>query len=265
MEISTSSLLQLAQSHAGSKVDGTGSVAPIDPTELEAITASITGALQRIMDSNPRWKTGLQLAQKSPTMKRPSWKSPTERRSLLGPSSAHGTVGATVEFRLTPGNNRDSPTVQWLKDSRPIPGETNMVLTLRNITERDYGGYSARIDGDGEWQETSTARLTRTPLIPGLVGQWDFEQGTLQPTIGLAWEPLDETTNPTSKLIKLGNTSALGLPAIQGNHQNVLPFPAFDPNTGFRVHHPIRPPPGQAKVNKYSIVMDILFSNPDNQ
>lgn len=56
------------------------------------------------------------------------------------PESVITVPGATVTFSAVATGN-PSPTLQWFKDSSPLTGETDSVLTLEGVTAADLGNY----------------------------------------------------------------------------------------------------------------------------
>ena len=88
-----------------------------------------------------------------------------------------------------------------------------------------------------------------------ITGQWDFDNGTLAATAGA---PL-QFRGDTAASAQFGTTASLGLPAINGQVANVLRVPACSPTQGLIVPHGAQPNSGGEFVNRYTLVMDILF------
>jgi hypothetical protein len=90
--------------------------------------------------------------------------------------------------------------------------------------------------------------------IPLVSGQWDFEAGNLAATIGT-----DLGTRPDTEFVTQFETAT-----IDGGSANVMRFayPAGGPNPealGYILPHGILPNAGGEKVNRYSLIMDLLF------
>src|SRR5688572_6001593 len=88
-----------------------------------------------------------------------------------------------------------------------------------------------------------------------ITGQWDFDNGTLAASIGAALE----FRGDTEVVAQFGSTAALGIPAINGQSANVLRMPACLPTQGFLLRHGVQPNSGGEFVDRYTVVMDVLF------
>jgi predicted phosphodiesterase len=88
-----------------------------------------------------------------------------------------------------------------------------------------------------------------------ITGQWDFDNGTLAATTGT---PL-QFRGDTAASSQFGTTTSFGIAGINGQVANVLRLPACSPMQGLIVSHGAQPNSGGEFVNRYTLVMDILF------
>lgn len=89
------------------------------------------------------------------------------------------------------------------------------------------------------------------------VGQWDFNAGNLNATVGSALTFKDATTQSGSQF---GTTTALGIPDIDGQPASVLKFPATaDASGGLSMTVSSAANGGGGLVNDYSLVLDVLY------
>jgi len=93
--------------------------------------------------------------------------------------------------------------------------------------------------------------------LAATTGQWDFENGDLSATIGLALEYRDtETQNGT----QFGTTTTLGIGNINGQVARVMRFPkTTSPFSGYTVYSGANPNGGGNLLNQYTIIMDVYF------
>lgn len=108
--------------------------------------------------------------------------------------------------------------------------------------------------------ETSTPTATMTPdpdfpLGQDVSGLWDFESGNLSATIGndLAYRGNAGTTT------QFGTTTSFGIPDINGIPANIMRFAPYPPADGIQMFPGIEPNGGGARVNQYSLIVDILY------
>ena len=81
---------------------------------------------------------------------------------LVGPSDATVAEGGSASFIVSP-QGPGSFTCQWLFNGMPLPGRTNLTLTLTNITVAQAGSYSVRVHTDQRQAVSRPAKLTVTP------------------------------------------------------------------------------------------------------
>jgi hypothetical protein len=77
----------------------------------------------------------------------------------------HQTVlpGTDVSFDVTIGQIDGEVTYQWWKGDKPLIGQTNRMMLLRNVAEADAGSYFAEITSPGGSTKTRPAILTIVP------------------------------------------------------------------------------------------------------
>jgi hypothetical protein len=95
---------------------------------------------------------------------------------------------------------------------------------------------------------------------PAGPSQWDFSAGDVASSYGPGTlEYFDGPDGATAAQTVFGTTTALGLPAIDGQPAHVMGFPkATDSSMGFRVRHGAPPNGGGIYVNEYTLVFDLL-------
>ncbi len=91
-------------------------------------------------------------------------------------------------------------------------------------------------------------------------GQWDFEFGDLGATVGKPLQYFDGADGLTQTGTEYGTTTDLGVPDIGGQPAKVMKVPGdASPNIGYLMDHGIAPNGGGAKVNRYTLIMDVLL------
>ncbi|NOS71897.1 MAG: hypothetical protein HOP33_18450 [Verrucomicrobia bacterium] len=83
----------------------------------------------------------------------------------------------------------------------------------------------------------------------GVTGQWDFNSGNLNATVGTALAYRGTTAATTTF-----TTSTIG-----GQSAAVMSYPATTPTQGFIMTHGIAPNGGGALVNQYTLIMDVMY------
>ncbi len=66
--------------------------------------------------------------------------------------------GNTVTFTVS-ATGSDPLTYQWSKDGTPLPGKTNVTLTLLNVTTNDNGSYVARASNNSGFADSDPGTL----------------------------------------------------------------------------------------------------------
>ncbi len=89
-------------------------------------------------------------------------------------------------------------------------------------------------------------------------GQWDFNTGNLNATVGSALTYRDGVGNNTATNTVFGTTTALGLPLINGAVATVMGFPASTNGMGYVMAGPNSGDSGSLQ-NNYTLVLDVLY------
>ena len=90
-------------------------------------------------------------------------------------------------------------------------------------------------------------------------GQWDFNSGNLNATVGAALTYADGPGGPTQLGTSFGTTTSLGIPNINGTAANVMRFPAATNGMGYLMPDPATPNGGGSQVNEWTLIMDVLY------
>lgn len=101
--------------------------------------------------------------------------------------------------------------------------------------------------------------LTHTDAWAQVTGQWDFRQGNLTATVGRSLGYFDGEGGATSTAVQFGTTADFSLPAIAGTAAPVLRVPKNTTAMGLVLYPDMTANGGGLGVNRYSIVMDVLF------
>src|SRR5262245_7416805 len=90
-------------------------------------------------------------------------------------------------------------------------------------------------------------------LLAQPVGQWDFDSGNLNATVGTALTAKGTGT-------QFGTTTSFGVPNIGGQPATVMQFPAApDASSGYQAAFTATPNGGGSLVNEWTLIMDVLF------
>jgi hypothetical protein len=87
-------------------------------------------------------------------------------------------------------------------------------------------------------------------------GQWDFDSGNLNATVG---SPLTYADADTTSGTQFGTTTALGITNINGSPANVMRFPIATNGGGYQMPTPPTANGGGSTVNQWTMIMDILY------
>jgi len=92
-------------------------------------------------------------------------------------------------------------------------------------------------------------------------GQWDFESGNLNATVGAPLTYIDGVGGATEAGTQFGTTTALGIPDVGGVAAKVMKFPANGPGMGLNLPNPANANggPSATLVNQYTLIVDLLF------
>jgi hypothetical protein len=92
-----------------------------------------------------------------------------------------------------------------------------------------------------------------------VTGQWDFNQGNLNPTVGRALQFFDGTSGESATKTMFGSCSSFGIALIDGQDANVMRVPGdLSRNIGYVMDHGIAPNGGGTRVNQYTLSMDVM-------
>src|SRR5215471_8724237 len=89
-------------------------------------------------------------------------------------------------------------------------------------------------------------------------GQWDFDSGNLNATVGSALQYADGPGGATQLGTQFGTTTALGIPNINGTPANVMGFPIATNGMGYLMPDPAINNGGGTQVNEWTLIMDVL-------
>jgi len=108
-----------------------------------------------------------------------------------------------------------------------------------------------------------------TALLPqavqgALIGQWDFNSGTLAGTVGTAIAYADGPGATTQAGTSFGTTTALGVPDIGGTAANIMKFPAAVAPAGYAVTIGGASNGGGTLINQWTLIVDVLFPAESN-
>lgn len=111
----------------------------------------------------------------------------------------------------------------------------------------------------------ATGLLTASALtsLAQPTGQWDFNAGNLNATVGSALTYRDGVGNNTATNTVFGTTTALGLPLINGSVAAVMGFPASTNGMGYLMAGPASGDSGNLQ-NNYTLVFDVLYPSASN-
>ena len=161
--------------------------------------------------------------------------------------------GASVTPTKTPNGN--TTTVSYQPPSPLLYKATNTVTLI-------FGDGTVLVTNS--WQFVTRAADQK----PSITGQWDFDNGDLSATIGLALEYMGGPTGPTVAQTQFGTTTSFGIPDINGVPAAVMHFGGSLNNTlGYVMHHGAVPNggPTATKVNQWTLIVDVMFPNKTGQ
>lgn len=181
----------------------------------------------------------------------------TSLAAWISPTNATTTAGMNancfVAYAVGPGTF----TYQWYHGNTLLVGQTNVLLSLTNAQVADAGSYTVVVNNGTNSTNSPPAGLTVKPQGAYVTGQWDFNQGNLAASCG---QPL-QYFNPTVQSdTSFGTTTSFGISAIAGQSANVMYcVPSAANWGGFIMTHGIAPNGGGAKVNQYTLILDLLY------
>ncbi len=160
-------------------------------------------------------------------------------------------VGASVV------RESDKTTVSF-QPSQPLSPATRYSLTL------DFADDAPSPNRFSHQWTFETARES------AVTGQWDFNSGDLKATFGSDLQYGDASS--VSRQTSFGSTDVFGLPGIGGLPALVMQLNRVEPEvgqdtvqgvqSGFLLTHSIAPNGGGTKVNEWTLLMDVLYADP---
>jgi hypothetical protein len=150
---------------------------------------------------------------------------------------------------------------QWQRNGVNLAGQQSATLLLTNARPTDAGSYSVVVGYFGGTTNSTAGAVTVTDPVNALVtGQWDFENFDLSATCGRAME-----YSSTAVEFDTGFSTSdfFGLPDLNGQPVRMMSFPGVPPSGGimggYLMRHGIPANGGGARVNKYTLIMDIAY------
>ena len=137
-------------------------------------------------------------------------------------------------------------------------------VTRTNIENRVRLVYASsdNLRYTNSWQfSISLSKDSKTTVT----GQWDFDRGDLSATVGFPLEYLDGPNGLTAVGTKFGTTGENDfgvIPWICGRPAKIMYVPGdLDRKVGYVMRHGISPNGGGAKVNQWTLLMDVMVAN----
>src|SRR5689334_16591168 len=116
---------------------------------------------------------------------------------------------------------------------------------------------------------SNCSRLARVVMLAALLvhartyaqpnGQWDFDSGNLNATVGSPLLYADGDPGPTKAGTQFGTTTSFGIPNINGTPANVMKFPIATNGMGYSMPDPASANGGGSTVNEWTLIMDLLY------
>ncbi len=175
-----------------------------------------------------------------------------DQRSLVVSDSIQLTLnGVAISPKVTKASG--VTTINYQPATPLLYASTNTLL----LTYRDDATPANQLTR--QWQFTTTRKMVPT-------GQWDFEAGNLAATVGQALEFGDTVAKEVSAQTQFGTTTSFGIPDLGGTQARVMRFKRSSSSAvlqpGYLVKHGISPNGGGTLVNRWTLVMDIFFPEP---
>jgi hypothetical protein len=152
-------------------------------------------------------------------------------------------------------------TYQWRYNGVNLPNQTNDTLVVMNLRTNSVGSYSAVVGYLGGATNSSTGSLNVIePAASFVTGQWDFDNFDLTATCG---QPLEFGTIAVEFDTTFTDVDFFSLPRLDGEAIRVMGFPGLPPSggpmNGYIMRHGMAANGGGARVNEYTLIMDILY------
>lgn len=97
------------------------------------------------------------------------------------------------------------------------------------------------------------------PAFGALTGQWDFENGNLNGTVGAALDYGDGIGGETQAATRFGTTTTFGIPNIGGQEAKVMQFGTNTIPAGYFLPAPASGNGGGSQVNQWTLILDVLY------
>lgn len=177
-------------------------------------------------------------------------------RPVISVSPANVTAYENFRARFTVTAAGTPPlTYQWYNGVTAIDGATGATYTIDNVTAANQGSYSVVVSNAGGSTPSGAATLTVVaPPATEVTGQWDFNDGTLNATVGAAMQFRGDTAGSTT----------FPTVTIGGQQARVMGFPATTATQGYIVQHGAAPNGGGQYVNNYTLIYDVMFPQESN-
>ncbi|GMV97651.1 MAG: hypothetical protein AMXMBFR83_20070 [Phycisphaerae bacterium] len=104
--------------------------------------------------------------------------------------------------------------------------------------------------------------LAGAVLGAGVTGQWDFENGNLNATVGANgyyWQKPSVPARDIEAETQFGTTTSFGIAKINGVDAKVMKFPACDRFMGYAMYPEIDANGGGQYVNQFTLIMDVYY------
>lgn len=180
--------------------------------------------------------------------------------TIAAPTTRTGLVGMTGSgtYFTAIASGPEPFAYQWYRDGVLLPGKTLAQLRQANGQAANAGGYTVVVaNGNGSVTSSPPATVTMSASSPLITGQWNFNQGNLSAVYG---QPLTYSTPQVQTDTSFGTTTALGISDIAGEPANALHWiPTAGAGGGYVMTHGIAPNGGGAKVNQYTVIIDLLY------
>lgn len=150
---------------------------------------------------------------------------------------------------------------QWQRNGVNLAGQQSETLLLTNARPTDAGSYSVVVGYLGGTTNSTAGAVTVTEPVNALVtGQWDFDGFNLSATCGNA---LEYSSTAVEFDTGFSTSDFFGLPDLNGQPVRMMSFPGVPPSGGvmggYLMRHGIPANGGGARVNKYTLIMDIAY------
>ena len=170
-------------------------------------------------------------------------------------------VTSTVELKLN--ETVVAPTITRVGTTVTVTYDP--VSNLENLSENHLA--LAFQDGSGPASVSTRTWTFTTARVIKATGQWDFDNGDLSATYGsdLAYGD-DSVADGLASGTEFGTTTVFGVSDINGAPASVMKYNRVEDSTdvqpGYLLQHCISPNGGGSQVNQWTLVMDIMFPDP---